>query len=800
VVHLLLLAMFVASGCSALIYEVVWFQLLELVIGSSAVSLGVLLGTFMGGLCLGSLAAARLVKASSHPLRTYALIELGIGALAVAVLIGLPYVGSLYVTHAGHGFAGILLRAAVCAVLLLPPTVLMGATLPVVARWVEATPQGVSWLGLLYTCNIAGAVFGSLFAGFYLLRVHDMAIATYVAAAINGALALTALALAACTSYRPADEARVPAAVPRAPAAWPVHVVIGLSGLTSLGAQVIWTRVLSLLLGASVYTFSIILAVFLIGLGIGSSFGAYAARAVARPRLALGVCQLLLVAAVTWAAVMINGSLPYWPVDPSLMTSPWFNFQLDLARVAWAILPATCLWGASFPLALAAAAKPGEDPGRMVGTVYAANTIGAIVGALAFSIVLVPLIGTQQAQRLILALTLVAGIIMLLAHMRAHGHGQEQRLSFSAAATAIAVPVAAAVLLAAAIPPLPGLLVAYGRQMPQWNPPPNLLYVDEGMNASVAVTEHAGGTRHFHVSGKTEASTEPHDMRLQRMLGHFSALLHGAPRSVLIVGFGSGVTAGSFVLYPEIERIVICEIEPLIPGAIAPYFRKENYDVLKDPRVEVIYDDARHYLLTTKEKFDVITSDPIHPWVKGAAALYTREYFELVKERLNPGGVVTQWVPLYETSLAVVKSEVATFFSVFPAGIIWGNEIEDGGYDMVLFGQSDAAPIDVETLQRRLDSAEYWRVRDSLAEVGFYSAIDLMGTFAGRADDLKDWLKDAEINTDRTLRLQYMAGMVHHLSRQTEIYRDLLAHRQFPEFLFVAEEPTKNAIEEAIAR
>jgi spermidine synthase len=222
--------------------------------------------------------------------------------------------------------------------------------------------------------------------------------------------------------------------------------------------------------------------------------------------------------------------------------------------------------------------------------------------------------------------------------------------------------------------------------------------------------------------------------------------------------------------------------------------------VLKDPRVEVVYDDARHYLLTTKEKFDVITSDPIHPWVKGAAALYTREYFELVKQRLNPGGVVTQWVPLYETSLAVVKSEVATFFSVFPEGIIWGNESQGGGYDVVLFGQRDAQPIDVEALQQRLDSADYWRVRDSLAEVEFYSAIDLMGTFAGRASDLKDWLKDAEINTDRTLRLQYLAGMAHHLSRETEIYQDLLAHRQFPESLFVAQESTKDAIQEAMVR
>ena len=199
------------------------------------------------------------------------------------------------------------------------------------------------------------------------------------------------------------------------------------------------------------------------------------------------------------------------------------------------------------------------------------------------------------------------------------------------------------------------------------------LYVGEGMNSSIAVSDLASGIRHFHVSGKVEASTEPQDMRLQRMLGHIPALVHPSPRSVLVVGFGAGVTAGSFIPYPELQRIVICEIEPLIPEHVAPYFGEENYHVLHDPRVQVFYDDARHFVLTTPEKFDIITSDPIHPWVKGAATLYTKEYFELVKRHLNPGGVVTQWVPLYESNPDVVKSEIATFFDAFPHGTIWAN-------------------------------------------------------------------------------------------------------------------------------
>ncbi len=197
----MLLILFVGSGCSALIYEVVWLQSLQLVIGSSAVSLGVLLGTFMGGMCLGSLILPRVVSARRHPLRVYALIELGIGLAGLAILFGMPYVDQLYVAHVHPGLASILMRAAVCALCLLFPTLLMGATLPAIARWVEATPQGVSWLGFFYGSNIAGAVFGCLLAGFYLLRVHDTAVATYVAVALNLTVAVIALLLSGRTRH-----------------------------------------------------------------------------------------------------------------------------------------------------------------------------------------------------------------------------------------------------------------------------------------------------------------------------------------------------------------------------------------------------------------------------------------------------------------------------------------------------------------------------------------------------------------------------------------------------------------------
>src|SRR6202167_4787780 len=201
-----LLVLFAASGCSALIYEIVWYQLLQLVIGSTAVSLGVLLATFMGGLCLGSFGLPRWVSRRFHPLRVYAWIELGIGLCGVAALFGMPLIDRLYTSAVGHGFPAVLLRAFMCAICLVPPTALMGASLPAAARWIEATPEGVSRLGLLYGGNTVGAVFGCLLAGFYLLRVFDMAVATYVAVAINAVVALTSMALAGRTSYHSAPD------------------------------------------------------------------------------------------------------------------------------------------------------------------------------------------------------------------------------------------------------------------------------------------------------------------------------------------------------------------------------------------------------------------------------------------------------------------------------------------------------------------------------------------------------------------------------------------------------------------
>jgi len=362
----------------------------------------------------------------------------------------------------------------------------------------------------------------------------------------------------------------------------------------------------------------------------------------------------------------------------------------------------------------------------------------------------------------------------------------------------VAVVGVIAVVLLFTVPRIPDGLIAYGRFLPTYTTQPKYLYVGEGMNSSIAVSQEADGARNFHVAGKVEASSLPQDMRLQRMLGHLSALLDHDPKSILVVGFGAGVTAGSFVTYPGVKRIVICEIEPLIPKVVSTYFTKENYNVANDPRVEIVYDDARHYILTTKEKFDVITSDPIHPWVKGAATLYTKEYFELVKQHLNPGGVITQWVPLYESHPDVVKSELATFFDVFPQGDVWSNDIQGSGYDLVLSGHTTPQQINVDSMQARLNADPV--AMQSLNDVGFSSAVSLLSTYGGQARDLAPWLSDAQINTDDNLRLMYLAGMGLNSYQNADIYNDMLRYRRYPDNLFVGSDSDKEALQAAMMR
>ena len=395
----------------------------------------------------------------------------------------------------------------------------MGATLPAIARWVEATPEGVAWLGFFYGGNTAGAVIGSMLAGFYLLRVFDVSVATYAAVALNVLVAVARRWRSRRRRRTPRREAVAPGRRPRRSTRLRLrrHRPLGHDGARRRSD--LDTACCHCCSAPRTYTFSLILAVFLFGLGIGSSAGSAVAARLARPRIALGWCQVALCVCMAWSAYTLTQSLPYWPLNPSATTNLSINFQVDVVRALFAVLPAAILWGASFPLALAAVAARGQDPARLVGGVYAANTVGAIVGSLGASLVLVAWIGTQHAQQVLMVIAAIGGALLLLGPAN-----ESAEKSWWPTITACVAILLVAVLVRS-VQAIPAVMIAYGRYANmRVNDAAQYIYVGEGMTASVAVSKLSDGVLNYHNAGKVQASSEPQDMRLQRMLGHMTTL------------------------------------------------------------------------------------------------------------------------------------------------------------------------------------------------------------------------------------------------------------------------------------
>jgi spermidine synthase len=294
-------------------------------------------------------------------------------------------------------------------------------------------------------------------------------------------------------------------------------------------------------------------------------------------------------------------------VKPQLTISPWYTLQLDFVRALWVVLPGAVFWGASFPLALASMASGTEDPGRLVGRVYAANTVGAIVGAMVVSLVLAGTVGTQVTQRILICSAGVSAVLLL----GPWGRGL-RRPAFNAGTIGWSgAAIVAAFLLSGTVGPVPGLLAAYGRYSATWfGSEGEIVYVGEGTHATLAVTRQWSGSLNYHNAGKIQASSEPQDMRLQRMLGHFTTLIPENPRSVMVIGLGAGVTAGAVSIDPAVEKVTIVELEPLVPEVVSTYFSEHNFSVVTNPKVDIRIDDGRHFLLTTDQTFDAIVSQP----------------------------------------------------------------------------------------------------------------------------------------------------------------------------------------------
>ena len=502
--------LFLGSGCAALIYEVIWFHLLRLVIGGSAVSMAIVLSTFMGGMCLGSLAAPRLISIRLHPLRVYAGLEIAIGLIGATLPWWMPALQNWYTALSVTSGQDLFMRSVVAGGCLMPGTILMGATLPAVARAVSATPTGLSDMGFFYGANTLGAVLGCFVAGFFLVTQTDVTYASYVAAAINMLVGLQALSISQRMAY---DPVKPQSETPRTKTNYEnvpllIALLMACSGFTALSAEVVWTRLLSLLFGATTYTFAIILMVFLTGIGLGSSLAAKLVVKTNSPLRWLMRLQLLLMLLLVLANLAITRVVPFWPANSEGPLQAYGVFLHDSIRAAISVFPPAVIWGATFSIGLVAASRGQTDAGRLVGQAYAANTLGAILGSMLTSLVLVPALGSQHTQQVLVALAALTALLAIMAQRRLGQATPEEQSSRERTVTPseevsqpmafsqqlLGIALAAFAAIAMVIPPPHGLL---GNSiMPRMWDRFEHLYEEESLNTAVVVLkEKATGAR-----------------------------------------------------------------------------------------------------------------------------------------------------------------------------------------------------------------------------------------------------------------------------------------------------------------
>ena len=748
------LALFAASGAAALIYEVVWTRLLTLQMGHGVAAASTVLAAFMAGLALGSAVAGRRGGRLSPlaALQVYAGLEWTIGALALLLPFGLAAVRPLLEATYAEGHGGSLfamLRLGSSILLLALPAAAMGATFPIASRWiVPHASRAASDAGALYAANTVGAAAGAVLAGFVLIPALGLRGTTWVGVTLNIVAAAGAMAIA-----RRADDSGDPQGSTRRPSVpvnqqtaearpWLAAIALGVSGFASLTLQVIWSRLLALILGPTTFAFSLVVTIFILGLAGGAAIGARLARRSTRPLVGLAMCLLASVGLSIAAASAVDWALLQMA---HVVVHPGYDFNDVLLRqmmlVTALLLPMTLAFGTAFPFAVAVAAGRDDTVTEDLGRVYAVNTVGAIVGALLAGFVLVPQMGLHSTIRLVAAVVAIAAAAIVTG---ARGRG---RLAGFVAATTI---LAAAVWL----PPWNRLLLSSGAykyaaalQGPSIETAltaGELLSYREGAAGTVAV-RRLTGTVSLAIDGKVDASNAG-DMLTQRLLAHVPLLLHPQPRHVAILGLGSGVTLGSALTHPVDDAVVI-EISPDVVDA-SRFFDAENHHALSNARTRLVVGDGRTHLLLGRAQYDVIISEPSNPWMAGIASLFTREFFEAARARLAPQGVVCQWAHTYDISSDDLKSIVATFLSVFPDGTMW----MVGDADVLLVGSTE--PLDA----RIGGIPAAWQrpgVAEDLASVGARSPFSVLSLFVAQGPALAAWAAGARLQTDDDTRLEF---------------------------------------------
>jgi len=671
----LIYLVFFFSGFAALMYETAWFRTLNLLFGSSHLAVSVTISVFMLGLALGNALSGRYMGRFSNMLKLYAILEFGIAFFALVFKLMVDWYPTLYVPLAGIATNSSLyltvLRVLFAALAMIIPTTLMGATLPVLttllSRSVNTVGRKISYL---YGVNTIGAVLGAGFTGFFFLKVLPISMVTYVAMGLNLFAGGASLLINRWTIPQSKEIDLRPYSLPVAASIdmsdYPWRLVffgLAISGFCALGYEILWTRVLILFFDASTYSFSIVLISFLLGIGIGGwSFpllirffpGLYG-ESDNKPGTAIagfGIVQIL-IAVTTLIAMQYVVRLPEYSFELPL----WLNMRIDsiysarqisnfLLASALLFIP-SFLMGLAVPLAARAHSYWRQSTGKAVGELMAYNTIGAVCGALFTGFFLIYVIGIERSMQLLAVINLALGAVVLV------------RMSGSRVKTIVTGFVF--IVLAVILFTNRTILISWDQSflathivlkknsiVVKNSQDKEVLYFSEGLESIVSsVRNKKNGVITFIVNGRAEASTDFADVQNQYMLGHLPMLLHPNPKKAFVLGLGSGMTLGAVSAYDSLESLTLAELEPEIIG-VAKTFSEWNNDVMSNPRLRIVQNDGRNYLMTSKEKFDVITSDPIHPSWRGSGYLYTSEYFRIAADHLAEGGIMSHWLPLYQ--------------------------------------------------------------------------------------------------------------------------------------------------------
>ncbi|MEE8520808.1 MAG: fused MFS/spermidine synthase [Gemmatimonadota bacterium] len=773
----LVYACFFFSGAASLIYQVGWLRSLELVFGSTGHAAATVLSAFMAGLALGSFLFGRWIRRWARPLMLYGWLEVGIALYALAMPIIFAGVAPLYrlawTSLDSLPFAFGLLRFAVSFLVLLPPTVLMGATLPVLAHHCDRSDGPlVGRVGTLYGINTLGAVVGTVAAGFLLLPKLGYSMTIGVAVITNGIVAALAFILASRyerSSKAAGAEPRAVSSVqePVTPASRPssdetkVMLAFALSGFAAMMLEVGWTRTLTLIVGPSTYAFSIMLATFLAGLAAGSLLFSWG---VERWRWDGARAFWMLAAAsgfLVIATLAVAGYLPYafavlfqrWESDLSTGSL----FTLEVLVSAAVIFTPTVAMGGMFPAGLKAAGLSHRRAGSSVGRLYAANTIGAVSGAAAAGFFFIQTLGISG--------TLYGAAFIYLSLGAVFGYGGGGRGGRGLSRLVRPLAIVTATLVAVAVAPrwdrmtmtsgiyqyVTDLSRGFTREEfghvtgEHWE----LLYYREGTVSTVSVVANSASRREFGgeqvtnvvylVDGKADASSV-NDIETQLMLAHAPMFLHPSPRRVMVIGLATGMTAGSVLTHP-VEQVDILEIEAAAVPA-SRLFDFVNGRPLDDPRTQLRIGDARSYLLATPERYDVIISEPSNPWMAGPANLFTREFFGIARRRLEPGGVFCQWLQSYRLDPELFRSVIKTFQEAFPYVYVFQPL---RGSDVILVGATEPIELDVARLAARWNIPAVGR---DLARLGFSRLTDVLAQARLGPEEVVELTEGARVSTD----------------------------------------------------